>query len=600
MVSLYIDPATSYYEWKAYHGGATNEWIQNLAVDANGRICGSGWTNSTNLPTTVNAPQKTFGGGQRDILAGCWDANGSLLYSTYLGGKLAELNDNSISFSPTGTLVVTGATNSINLKTTTGTVQPAPLAGNNGLAFHYAATGSIGWGSYLGGIGTDTVGIHNDVEADGSIWMIGNSDSPNFPVTDGSSVSGQDMAVARISGNGATLELGTVVGGSAGDYGIRIAALPDGTAIACGHTLSEDFPATMDAIQTSHGSQLAGANYDLTLTHLDSDGTILAATYLGGAGYDACVFLGVDDAGDVYVNGWTDNLDDLPADQHHLDGRPPQAKCHDRGLPREDRSRLRGDRMGRPHHQRAWHGRARGRPRGPARTRRSRRPRHGKRDSGRDQQLANRLRRRWCVGGIRRLRRGRGHGGQGDRGDRAALTHGWALRYTELDDEFGAADHPLLGSTRASHRRLYKYKLERPYAVVTPIKPPKQLVIGGEWVVLEPEGRLLIRANYTWDGPSGPTIDTPDFMRGSLVHDALYQLMREDLLDRQHRDAADRFLEQVCVEDGMRPLKAARIYFIVKNFGKHRAYRQEEPPLRSAPIRDAPGRGAPGRSAPMR
>ena len=27
---------------------------------------------------------------------------------------------------------------------------------------------------------------------------------------------------------------------------------------------------------------------------------------------------------------------------------------------------------------------------------------------------------------------------------------------------------------------------------------------------------------YAWDGPSGPTIDTPDAMPASLVHDGLY------------------------------------------------------------------------------
>jgi hypothetical protein len=36
---------------------------------------------------------------------------------------------------------------------------------------------------------------------------------------------------------------------------------------------------------------------------------------------------------------------------------------------------------------------------------------------------------------------------------------------------------------------------------------------------------------YAWNGPSGPTLDTRNFMRGSLVHDALYQLMREGRMD---------------------------------------------------------------------
>jgi hypothetical protein len=138
---------------------------------------------------------------------------------------------------------------------------------------------------------------------------------------------------------------------------------------------------------------------------------------------------------------------------------------------------------------------------------------------------------------------------------------------------------------RPVYRRVYKYKLERPYEMATNITPPRRLAVGGEWVVLETSGHLFIKANYAWDGPSGPTFDSHDFMRGSLVHDALYQLMREGMLDRRHRDTADRLLEALCREDGMHPIKAAQVYFIVKNFGKNRAWPHPLPPLRRAPER---------------
>lgn len=138
---------------------------------------------------------------------------------------------------------------------------------------------------------------------------------------------------------------------------------------------------------------------------------------------------------------------------------------------------------------------------------------------------------------------------------------------------------------RPAHRRIYKYKLERAYDVQTNIRPPQRLAVPGEWVVLESDGHLFIKANYTWDGPSGPTIDTSDFMRGSLVHDALYQLMREGLLDRGLRDVADRLLEALCREDGMSPTKAARVYWFVKQFGNSRAWPVPPPPLRRAPER---------------
>ncbi len=58
-------------------------------------------------------------------------------------------------------------------------------------------------------------------------------------------------------------------------------------------------------------------------------------------------------------------------------------------------------------------------------------------------------------------------------------------------------------------------------------------------------------------------------MRGSLVHDALYQLMRrpENGLDGNvHRETADRILKDICKEDGMLVIVAWLVYFVVHHF----------------------------------
>lgn len=83
-------------------------------------------------------------------------------------------------------------------------------------------------------------------------------------------------------------------------------------------------------------------------------------------------------------------------------------------------------------------------------------------------------------------------------------------------------------------------------------------------------GRMYIRKGYSWDGPSGPTIDTNNFMRGSLYHDALYQLMREGLLHEQYREFADDVLYRMIRENGMFWLRAKWVYWGVRIFGaKH-------------------------------
>lgn len=313
VVSIYIDENSSFYEWRRYLGGAKNEAIRDLAIDVNGRICGAGWTNSSNIVLGGNAVQTGNGGGTRDVLIGCWDEVGNQLSASYLGGKLAELNDAGISLANDGSLVVTGASNSTNLATTGGAYQKAsPASDNNGFAFRLGSSGSpITWGSYLGGTGDDTVGVHSDLGSGDEVWMIGNTASANFPVTDGSTLASTDIGVARLSAGGNVLELGTLLGGSAGDFGVRIAALDDGTAVVCGNSYSDDFPTTPGAVQTAHAAQQS-ANFDVVVAHLDADGSVLAATYLGGTGFDACKYLDVDDDGNVYVAGWTDNLPDFP------------------------------------------------------------------------------------------------------------------------------------------------------------------------------------------------------------------------------------------------------------------------------------------------
>lgn len=92
---------------------------------------------------------------------------------------------------------------------------------------------------------------------------------------------------------------------------------------------------------------------------------------------------------------------------------------------------------------------------------------------------------------------------------------------------------------------------------------------------------LAIKKGYAWDGPSGPTIDTKNFMRGSLVHDVLYQMIREGLLSKELKDDADRLLQTICIEDGMSKFRAWYVYQAVKRFGK-------QPMLSNKDIKVAP------------
>jgi len=112
-----------------------------------------------------------------------------------------------------------------------------------------------------------------------------------------------------------------------------------------------------------------------------------------------------------------------------------------------------------------------------------------------------------------------------------------------------------------SYKKGYKYQLVEAYSVEIPITPEADISSPSEFITLTTNGLLTMEKGYAWDGPSGPTIDSRNFMRGSLVHDALYQLMREELLDNvATRGPADRLLQKICKEDGMSSIRAWWVY----------------------------------------
>jgi len=132
------------------------------------------------------------------------------------------------------------------------------------------------------------------------------------------------------------------------------------------------------------------------------------------------------------------------------------------------------------------------------------------------------------------------------------------------------------------YRSGYKYQLRDSHIDTVSVTPDADIVT--EYIRLTTDGTLTLKSGYAWDGPSGPTLDTRNFMRGSLVHDALYQLMRSEDLDRNDwREEADRELRRMCREDGMSPIRAWWVYEAVRRFGDPSASPDNKRPTYTAP-----------------
>ncbi len=125
--------------------------------------------------------------------------------------------------------------------------------------------------------------------------------------------------ITKFSPDGTSLVYSTYLGGSYQDYGEAIAVDSNGEAFVVGQTHSPDFPITSGAYQSicspndngydsnkedpSCGSSANGSAF---VTKLNADGSgLVYSTYFGGDGTDSADSIAVDSAGRAYVGGMT-------------------------------------------------------------------------------------------------------------------------------------------------------------------------------------------------------------------------------------------------------------------------------------------------------
>ena len=117
----------------------------------------------------------------------------------------------------------------------------------------------------------------------------------------------------------------------------------------------------------------------------------------------------------------------------------------------------------------------------------------------------------------------------------------------------------------------YKWKLWEDVSVYL---PSSSNVCPQEWgeskhgLVRVKHLTLYIKAGYAWNG-ANVVWDTKTIVRGSLVHDALYQLIRENSLDESYRNLADKIFREICLEDRMIRMRAWWIFKAVRKYGIH-------------------------------
>jgi hypothetical protein len=278
--------------YSAVFGGGLTDVGGGIAVDSLGNAYVTGYTNSTNFPTTPGAPQNTLNGSNDAFIAKINAAGNALVYSTYLGGT-GDDRGRAIAVDHAGNAYVTGATASTSGFTL---VSPLLTSGSGFLAeVNETGTGFL-YSTYLSGIG---YGIA--VDSDENAYVTG---------TTGTIAPVQGYVLKVIAGGSpgyGPVLLGNT-GGSLQTVGFGIALDASGNAYVTGMTNDSHFPQiTGGAAQSTYG----GGAYDGFAIKLTSSGSLppVYGTYIGGLGTNILPergsSIGVDVNGNAYVSGTT-------------------------------------------------------------------------------------------------------------------------------------------------------------------------------------------------------------------------------------------------------------------------------------------------------
>ena len=116
----------------------------------------------------------------------------------------------------------------------------------------------------------------------------------------------------------------------------------------------------------------------------------------------------------------------------------------------------------------------------------------------------------------------------------------------------------------------YKFKLEADEKVLVDIPANCH----NDYISLD-QGVLIIKFSYAWDGSTIPLkkwfswlYDFDKYCKmASLVHDSLCQLMREDLLDKKHKELIDSIYRDMCIKGGLSKRNADRRYKCLRKYG---------------------------------
>lgn len=276
--------------------------VDALALDPQGNVYITGWTEDPAFPVTTGVFQPNLSGSRDAFISKILSDGSAFVFSTFLGGSGIDIGY-AIELDNTGNIFVAGETHS-NDFTTVAPVQNSLGGTGDGFIAKLNSTGtSLLFSTYLGGSASDTI---YDLALDtlGFPYVTGLTVSSDFPTLNPyqANLAGeQDAFITKLQNDGSALVYSSYLGTTAEDRGTGIVVDILGQAIVYGMTRdSVAFPQVNPL--PNQGNNIL----DLFVTKFNSTGNSLQFSTTLSTGFSASSHkMAQDNSGNIYLAGKT-------------------------------------------------------------------------------------------------------------------------------------------------------------------------------------------------------------------------------------------------------------------------------------------------------
>ena len=305
--------------YSTFHGGSATDAGFGIAVDASGAAYLAGATQSTaasGFPVTANAYRGSLSG-TRDVFVARYASDTTLTYASYFGGTNYEANfSGDIVVDDAGRITFGSDTSSASFPVTASARQ-STFGGGSYDAFiaridtNVAGPAGLLYATYHGGSGQESLfGLTAD--ANGRIYITGNTQSANFPTTVGAYDTSfdtggfaEDGYVAKFDtalSGAASLVYSSLLGGNDREAMYDIGVDGQGRAHVVGNSRATNFPlvAPIDSVPFLT---------EQTVSIFDPSGSTLTfSTWLGSeCNGKAMLAVAMNAAGEAYLAGYNND-----------------------------------------------------------------------------------------------------------------------------------------------------------------------------------------------------------------------------------------------------------------------------------------------------